>query len=34
LYSMLRNNITSHNKIIELYRQEIADIAWHCQSKW
>jgi SNF2 family DNA or RNA helicase len=27
LYSMLRNNITSHNKIIELYRQEIADIA-------
>jgi hypothetical protein len=27
LYSMLRSNITSHNKIIELYRQEIADIA-------
>lgn len=27
LYSMLRNNITSHNKIIDLYKQEIADIA-------
>lgn len=27
LYSMLRSNITSHNKIIELYRQEIEDIA-------
>lgn len=27
LYSMLRGNITSHNKIIELYRQELSDIA-------
>jgi SNF2 family DNA or RNA helicase len=26
LYSMLRGNITSHNKIIELYRQELSDI--------
>ena len=27
LYSMLRSNITSHNKIIDLYRQEIEDVA-------
>lgn len=27
LYSMLQNNISSHNKIIDLYRQEIDDIA-------
>ena len=26
LYSMLQNNITSHTKIIDLYRQELEDI--------
>ncbi len=27
MYSMLRNNITNHNKIIELYKQEIKESA-------
>jgi hypothetical protein len=27
LYRMLQNNIDSHTKIIDLYRQEIEDIA-------
>jgi hypothetical protein len=27
LYKMLQNNITNHEKIIDLYRKEIEDIA-------
>jgi hypothetical protein len=27
LYSMLQNNITNHEKIIDLYHQELSDTA-------